>query len=559
MRNIKYARIIPMNIMRALIRDRVYTTPSSAGYVSQFRPNIKWVMDFKKVSLNQSYLNAFAEGFEKLVLSSHNQRIQIAGMESGALSLLTALSLRYPDQITNALYVRKSRKKNDLAKRVEGECISGVPIVLIDDVLNSGATIKKQIEIFREEGQSISIVFTVIRYRNLEYYQNIFGEGIKVVSMFELDDFTSDLGLRNLGTSNEVLQQGALYKKYSPTWKVSLGRANHYDVIPKSAPFLDGEVIYLGSDEGSLFAIDAQDGSKKWEYKTTYTANHKGIYSSPLVYKDKVIFGSYDGNVYALNKFTGKREWVFLDADYVGSSPKIAEDLKLLFIGLEYGLFQKHGGIAALHAETGQIAWIHRDVSYHVHATPGYSTTHKIVVCGANNGFVYAYDARSGEKKWEYKTNGEIKYGVAFDDTKNLVCVGSFDGGLYVLNIKNGKPIHRFSAHAGFYTSPVICGDLAIIGSLDRTIYAFNLVTKEIAWEVETRGRVFGAPLAHEGHVYIGSNDGCLYKLDIASGEIKALIQLTERIVNKPALRDHTLYIATHAAELYRFDLAPEV
>ena len=553
MRIINHARITKMDSMRALIVERVFTKISEESLADTFRPHLTWVMDFKKILTNKVFLEAFSSGFANVVLTSYPKVVQIAGMESGALPLITTLSLKYPERVINSVYIRKSRKKNDLTKQIEGDFVQGTPIVLIDDVLNSGSTIKKQIEILAEEGKTVSAVFSILRYRDTAYYTDMFGSNIKILSLFELNDFTSELGVRNLEEENGE-EKRSMFTKYKPEWKVTLGKANHYDVMPKSSLAGDEHMLYVGSDEGSIFAISKLNGDKVWEFKTLYTAERKGIYSSPLLYNNSVFVGAYDGNMYCLDKHTGKRKWVFLEADFIGSSPCVAEELGIVYIGLEFGLFNKKGGIAALNAETGKVIWSDKFISDFVHSSPAYSKKYNLVVCGSNNGFVYAFDAKTGERKWEFKTEGDIKYGAAYDEQRGLVFVGSFDSGLYAINVKDGTLYYRFSAHAGFFATPIVYKHLVLIGSLDRTVYAYDVEKKTVAWSSETNGRIFASPAIHEGMLYIGSNDGCVYEFEAETGKKIAQIQLTERVVNKVHVDNSVLFISTHACEVYRFE-----
>ena len=108
------------------------------------------------------------------------------------------------------------------------------------------------------------------------------------------------------------------------------------------------KISYFGSDSGYFWALRQSDGSVAWKFKVGYPVNGKSIFSTPAIDDEKVYFGSYDGNVYALDKSSGRLSWKFGDADFVGSSPALAPDLGLLFIGLEFGLFRKQGGIAAI-------------------------------------------------------------------------------------------------------------------------------------------------------------------------------------------------------------------
>lgn len=541
-----------MTELYTLIRDVVYTNTKINEDIQTFRPQLEWVMDFRKVALQERFLKLVAEEFESRVLTHYSVPIQIAGMEAGALPLLAALQLLFPQKIKNSFYFRKSRNRNDLTKQLEGEYQTDVPLVLVDDVLNSGSTVLKQLALVKNFQGEVAEIFTVIHFRGAEYYTELFGEKIRVTTVFTLDDFKADLGLQTFVLEKDTI--AASFAVYGPTWKAFLGKANHYDVFPKSAPVADKTCIYQGTDEGYIVAIDKKTGDIAWRFKTHFTAGQKGIYSSPVLYRDSLFLGAYDGNVYCLNKKTGEVRWVSFEGDYIGSSPVVASNLGYVFIGLEFGLIFKQGGVIALDATTGKVIWVDRKISGYVHASPEYSAKYNMVVCGSNNGVLYAFDAKSGKRLWKFATKGEIKYRPVFDEERGVVAVGSFDGGLYVLRVHDGSLIHRFAARSGFYSTPVVYKNLLIAGSLDKCIYAYNLDTKDVEWSVETNGRIFASPVLAEGLVYIGSNDGCLYVLDAITGERPAHIQLTERIINSVVVEGDTLYIPTHACELYRYD-----
>ena len=58
---------------------------------------------------------------------------------------------------------------------------------------------------------------------------------------------------------------------------------------------VDG-TVYVGSNDGNVYALAASDGSEQWSFET-------GDYvtSSPTVVDGTVFVGSYDNNVYALD------------------------------------------------------------------------------------------------------------------------------------------------------------------------------------------------------------------------------------------------------------------
>ena len=78
-------------------------------------------------------------------------------------------------------------------------------------------------------------------------------------------------------------------------------------------------VVYVGSGDGNLYAIDAVTGTEKWRFKTGDI-----IFSSPAVSNGIVYIWSYDKNLYAIDAFTGKEKWRFATGNSVDSSPVVA-------------------------------------------------------------------------------------------------------------------------------------------------------------------------------------------------------------------------------------------
>src|SRR5260370_36342208 len=97
-------------------------------------------------------------------------------------------------------------------------------------------------------------------------------------------------------------------------WKFKTG-----DVVYSSPAVADG-AVYVGSHDGSFYAVDAKTGNERWKFKTGYR-----VYSSPAVSDGIVYFGSADNYLYAGKDETGKLLWQFKDNGWIISSPTIAE------------------------------------------------------------------------------------------------------------------------------------------------------------------------------------------------------------------------------------------
>jgi outer membrane protein assembly factor BamB/orotate phosphoribosyltransferase len=510
-----------------------------------------WIFDFKATSLRADFLQEYSGSFWGAFTDISS--IQIGGMEAGALALIASVSLGSKIH-TNTFYIRKSRKKSDLANLIEGEMEKDIPIVLVDDILNSGSTFKKQILILEERGYKVMALFVCLRFRDMSYYKEITDKGIAVYSIFELNDFAKVLPVANLVNKEKIDTL-----KYTEKYSISLtNKPNLYVVVSKSAPLLIGDHLYVGVDGGYFYCLNKNDGSVVWVYKVMFGAGGKYILSSPAVYKDTVIFGAYDGNVYCLDRFTGKKKWVFVDADWVGSSPCIDESRGVVYIGLEFAIQGKQGGVVAIDIETGKEIWKNYSIKGYVHATPLYNKKYDLVFCGSNDHFMYAMDARSGEIVWRFEVGGDIKYGSVVDEERGLLIFGAFDGYLYIIKIKDGSLYHKFQAYAGFYSTPIIVEGTIVIGSLDKYVYCFDISIKQLVWKKSTLGRVFASPTLYGKSIFIGSNDGRLYELDYRTGVLITTTQFSERIVNKAQVEGVgdkiIVYVLTHTGSIVKLE-----
>jgi outer membrane protein assembly factor BamB len=87
----------------------------------------------------------------------------------------------------------------------------------------------------------------------------------------------------------------------------------------ESSPVVANGVVYIGSGDGNVYALNARTGAKRWSYPTGVS-----VASSPAVANGVVYIASGDGNVYALNARTGAKLWSYPTGNFVDSSPAVA-------------------------------------------------------------------------------------------------------------------------------------------------------------------------------------------------------------------------------------------
>ncbi len=86
-----------------------------------------------------------------------------------------------------------------------------------------------------------------------------------------------------------------------------------------SSPAIANGVVYVGSGNGNIYALNALTGEYLWNYLTG-----GDVESSPAVADGVVYVGSNDGNIYALDATTGVLIWSYATGSSAFSSPAVA-------------------------------------------------------------------------------------------------------------------------------------------------------------------------------------------------------------------------------------------
>jgi len=550
--------------LKEAIEKEAFVRASERTIVSRSTNAIResgWSFDFRSITMRADMLDKIAS----LFWNQYKEILpQVGGQETASIPIISAIILQGHqniDQKMNGFFIRKSRKKDNLMQMIEGVVDKNRKIVLVDDIMNSGKTFVRQIEVLEELGYSVDTVWSILRYRDLDFYKYFHDKGIRVVSLFSLDDFTDTLGVTNI----EYRHASKLTIPYTVLWKFASDDPSYFYVVPKCDPAIDDKKIYTGSDSGVFWALNQSDGSTAWSYKVGLHPKGKGIFSSPSLYNDTVYFGAYDGNVYALDTNTGDKKWVSFEADWVGSSPTIAQNLNLLFVGLEFGLIKKRGGIVALDVRTGAKVWSYT-MSMYTHSSPLYIKETQQVIIGSNDGTAYLFNAKNGDLIWKFETgtideremvigfsNCDIKESFAYDKKRDYIIFGNILGMLYILNRKTGERVATFQANFGFYSTPFVYDNKVYASSADKHVYCVDLDTLKEKWRWYGGARIFSSPTEIEGSIFIGSNTGRLTELDPETGEERSFAIFPERITNKVAYNPKTkrFFVPTFANEIY--------
>lgn len=313
-----------------------------------------------------------------------------------------------------------------------------------------------------------------------------------------------------------------------------------------SSPAVVSGVVYVGSENGVVYALDASLGLKLWSYQTGGE-----IISSPAVANGVVYIGSWDKSVYALNATTGEKLWSYQTGSYVESSPAVAG-------GVVY-IASYDANVYALNASTGQILWIFATGSGAVGSSPAVSGSEVFV--GDNGGNIYALNVVTGNKLWSQKVGDTIYSSPAVFG--GIVYVGadnSNTGDVCALNATTGSLLWVYqTGNFWVYSSPAVFGGAVYVGSFDHvqsggSFYALNASSGGLLWSYATGGEVWGSPAVANGVVYVGGDDDNVYAFNTFTGSVLWSYQTSGSVAwSSPAIAGGMVYVGSEDSNVYAF------
>ncbi len=281
------------------------------------------------------------------------------------------------------------------------------------------------------------------------------------------------------------------------------------DWIQSSAALsLDEKVVYVGSWDNNLYAINTENGSIFWTFETGSL-----ISASPSVADDGAIyFGGADGFLYGLNS-DGTLKWEVFVGGELDSSVAIGISGELYVASSE--------GIVYSFDASGQEIW-----SFDLPEEPGAADRETLIISscmlsgtgelyvGSNNYFLYALDTDDGSVLWSFETAGEIDASPTMSIDGNIL-VSARDGFLYSVNTDGGLA-WKTDIGVNFYASALVdeVGRIYVSSYVSDTLSYLNLLSpdgtilQQLAFSDIIDSSVSLSP---EGTLYVGTYDGNLY------------------------------------------------
>ncbi|MFM7067719.1 MAG: PQQ-binding-like beta-propeller repeat protein [Gammaproteobacteria bacterium] len=338
----------------------------------------------------------------------------------------------------------------------------------------------------------------------------------------------------------------------------------------RSRPTFDNGVLYVGSQDGTVYALDAKTGCRHWTYRASAEVRTPVLVGTVGPEQHRVaVFGDLNGRVYAYDIEAGKLLWKLKADDHpaatITGAPVLHDGVMYIPVSsLEeastdpaYECCTFRGSVVAVRAHTGEVLWKSYTIlepARHTGMTragvrrfapsgspiwnsPTLDLKRGLIYVGTGNAYsapadrssdaIVAFDLKTGQRKWIHQ--------VVENDAWNVACM---------LKNANCPEPEGPDLDIGAGTLLLTAGgkDLVTVGLKDGTVVAIDPDHPEkTLWKRKLgRGSIQGGVqfgMAHDGNrLYVpisdmaDSRDGKTYEGEIQPG-LNALVPTTGEIL----------------------------
>ncbi|MEM9169370.1 MAG: PQQ-binding-like beta-propeller repeat protein [Pseudomonadota bacterium] len=309
-------------------------------------------------------------------------------------------------------------------------------------------------------------------------------------------------------------------------------------VRARSQPAIGWNTIFVGSQDGTVYAFDLETGCTKWTQRVSAEVRTGIIVDAAT---ERLYFGDFLGRAYAADAKTGEILWRTKVDDHpnatITGTPTLGDDFLYVPVSsLEvtsaadptYACCTFRGALAALNPETGAVVWKTHTIPEEpsafgetsigtkifgpsgapVWTAPTYDAKRGRVYFGSgenysspadgNSDAVFAIDAKTGEKIWRRQ--------LTANDAWNVGCMMDNEN----CPEEDGPDVDLSAAPLIVPTSEE--EDILVVGQKSGVAYGIDIDTGDLLWNRRlghggTQGGVHFGMAADGARVYVPIND----------------------------------------------------
>ncbi len=355
---------------------------------------------------------------------------------------------------------------------------------------------------------------------------------------------------------------GALPDSMALIWKFKTGGE------VKSSPSISEGLVFVGSTDANIYAIDLEKGHQIWAYKTD-----DAVEASPCVVGGVVYVGSLDGWLYALDAKSGQLKWKYqTEGKIMGGanwtlvarpSWPCLHSTGRLTAGLSTGSLSGEARATGLwilvgsydnklhcvDSASGKVVWTYETGSF-INGSPAVGDGK--AVFGGCDAKIYVVSVADGNMVTQIDSGSYIAGSAAIIEGR--VYVGNYDNVFLCGEVATGAVVWKYTGGtAPIFSSPAVGEDVVVFGCRDKRVHCVNKDSGKMVWTFTTSGEVDSSPTICRDKVVVGSGDGRLYMLRLSDGKQVWSYEIGQPIISSPAVARGVVVVGSDDGYVYAF------
>ncbi|MFH2010942.1 MAG: PQQ-binding-like beta-propeller repeat protein [bacterium] len=337
-----------------------------------------------------------------------------------------------------------------------------------------------------------------------------------------------------------------------PRWRRTLRDHHIFTYMPEefagAGASHGGERVYIGTGAGRLYCFQASSGAVIWELLLG------GAISAPPLIVERLgmlFIGSADGVMSAIELETGKRKWLYRTKGVAYRAPVYAD-------GVIY--FANHRDkVYSLDARTGRWRWSYDRETPESFTVAGHSRPviyKDNLYVGFSDGMIVCLGARGGNARWTRSLAGSSKEYVDVDSTpvihNDVLYVSSFSGGLYALTADGGALRWRFPVRGA--STVAVSADRIYFATPREGLHALDL-EGNLRWRQRVEAGTPRLPQVRGRALYVSFSEGGLMVIDRLTGKLIQSFNPGGGISGPSLITRDSLYVLSNRGHFYALTL----
>lgn len=318
--------------------------------------------------------------------------------------------------------------------------------------------------------------------------------------------------------------------EFKRVWTMSVGKG-HDDQFLHLAPLYAGDVIYAASADGLLVAVEPGNGKARWQRRSK-----DRIFAGIGGDNRQLYYITRNAELVALSRETSEEIWRSplptegLAAPQSNGSLVVAQTTDGRVIGFDARdgerLWQYDGQVPVLAMRTAAAPLVGGDV----------------VIASFANGRVIALTADAGQPVWQYEVGqpqGRTELERLVDIggqplvLDSAIMVAGYQGKLALIDIRTGQEI--WSRRASSFYAPSIGAGNIFLAAANGDIVAFRGNDRREIWQQNRLSwRQLTQPIVAGEHLVTGDFEGYLHALSLSDGSLQGQMKFDSDGIRVP-------------------------